>query len=75
MSKAYPNYQNKNYYDYLLFVKENEYFFGKLRKAKPIIDVDCPESINYMRESGKLHKYYSFIGKLKYIFSKLFQLC
>lgn len=63
MSKAYPNYQNKSYYDYIQYVKENEYFFEKLRLAKPVVDDNCPESVHYMKQSGKLHKYYTYLGK------------
>lgn len=63
MSKAYPNYQKLSHYDYINFVKENDYFFQKLREAKPIVDDICPESINYMKQSGKLHKLYYQIGK------------
>lgn len=62
MSKAYPNYQNLSYYDYIQFVKGNEHFFQKLREAKPIVDDGCPESVNYMKQSGKLHKFYVQLG-------------
>jgi len=68
MSKAYPNYQNKNYYDYIQFVKENENFFEKLRLARAIVDDHCPESLIYMKHSGKLHKYYNYLGKNYFLF-------
>lgn len=63
MSKAYPNYQNLSYYDYIQFVKGNEFFFQKLREAKPVVDDGCPESVYYMKQSGKLHKIYNQMGK------------
>ena len=63
MSKAYPNYQHLSYYDYIQYVKGNEYFFQKLQEVKPIVDDQCPESVFYMKHSGKLHKVYTQIGK------------
>ncbi len=71
MSKAYPNYLNLNYYDYVQYVKGNEYFFQKIRESKPVVDDGCPESINYMKQSGKLHKIYTQLGKNRFIFSFL----
>ena len=46
MSKQYPNYQNKSYYDYIQFIKENENFLDKLRVTKQIVEDRCPESSN-----------------------------
>lgn len=63
MSRAYPNYQNMSYYDYVHFVKRNELFFQKLREVKPVVDDGCPESVHYMKQSGKLHKFFTQLGK------------
>lgn len=64
MSNPYPNYQKKSYYDYIQYVKDNENFLEKLRGTKAIVDDHCPESFNYMKNSGKLHKYYIYLGKI-----------
>ena len=63
MSKAYPNYQNMSYYDYIQFVKGNEYFFQKLNEVKPIVDHGCPESVYYMKRSRKMDKFFTQSGK------------
>jgi len=70
MSKAYPNYQNRKYYDYIEFVKDNEKFNEKLRVIKAIVDDQCPESFNYMKNSGKLHKYFSYLGSRIMLYKK-----
>lgn len=62
MSQSYPNYQNRNFYDYIQYVKENEYFFDKLRNVKSIVDDNCPESLNYFKNHGKMHKYFTYVG-------------
>ena len=64
MSTNYPNFQNKNYYDYIQYVKENDHFFEKLRVTKSIVDDQCPESLTYFKNSGKLHKYFTYLGKI-----------
>jgi dynactin complex subunit len=68
MSKQYPNYQNKSYYDYIQFIKENENFLDKLKVTKPIVKDHCPESFKYMKNNGKLHKYYTYLGN--FVFPK-----
>ena len=65
MSKAYPNYQNKSYSDYIKFVKENELFLDKLRLSRAIVDDQCPESFNNIKNRGKLHKHYNYLGSLQ----------
>ncbi len=74
MSKVYPNYQNKNFYDYIQYIKENENFFEKIRITKSIVDDNCPESLNYFKKSGKLHKYYTYVRKFLYfyLYNRLF---
>lgn len=71
MSKPLPNLQNKSYYDYIQYVKENENFIEKLRISKAIVDDQCPESYNYMKNSGKLHKYYIYLGRIVLFLKKL----
>lgn len=63
MSTIYPNYQNKSYYDYVQYVKQNDFYFDKIKYSKPEIDDKCPEAMIYSHKSGKLHKYFNFVGK------------
>lgn len=70
MSKSYPNYQNKSYFDYMQLVKNNENFLHKINVTKPIVDDQCPKSFNPMKTNRKCQKYYRFLGKI-FIFCKL----
>jgi hypothetical protein len=63
MSTIYPNFQNKNYFNYLQYVKSNDIYFDKIKYSKPKIDDKCPETMIYSNQSGKLHKYFKFLGK------------
>ena len=63
MSKKNPNLQNKNIFDYIQYVKENENFFEKIRNVKSSVNHNCPETFSYSHNHQKFNKHSNKIGK------------
>jgi hypothetical protein len=63
MSNIYPNYGNKNYIDYVQYVKHNDFYFDKIKCSKTKIDDKCPDTIIYSKKTGQKHRFFNFLGK------------